>query len=225
MRSRPSCTPISTSTPPMRPGTCTARCDRTARPGRRRLGRAGTVPIGARGDAARRLDLVKHIKIRSRLLSDFHGRPIDLRAGVILPRGFARSPTADTRCGSTSAATARGTPTSDAMMADGSGFRRAWMADDAPPMILIHLDGAGPLGDPYQVDSANHGPYGAAVTGELIPYVEGELPRHRPGRSPRARRRLDRRLGRPGLAGLLPRVFQRRLGLLPRQRRFPQLRA
>ena len=58
------------------------------------------------------------------------------------------------------------------MMAEGSGFRRAWMAGDAPRMILIHLDGAGPLGDPYQVDSANHGPYGAAVTGELIPHVE-----------------------------------------------------
>jgi S-formylglutathione hydrolase FrmB len=39
-------------------------------------------------------------------------------------------------------------------------------------MILVHLDGAGPLGDPYQVDSANHGPYGAAVTRELLPYVE-----------------------------------------------------
>ena len=39
-------------------------------------------------------------------------------------------------------------------------------------MILVHLDGAGPLGDPYQIDSANHGPYGAAVTRELIPYVE-----------------------------------------------------
>ena len=37
-------------------------------------------------------ELVKHIKIRSRLLSDFHGRPIDLRAGVILPRDFARQP-------------------------------------------------------------------------------------------------------------------------------------
>ena len=41
-----------------------------------------------------------------------------------------------------------------------------------PAMILIHLDGAGPLGDPYQVDSANHGPYGAAVTRELIPMIE-----------------------------------------------------
>jgi hypothetical protein len=39
-------------------------------------------------------------------------------------------------------------------------------------MLLLHLDGAGPLGDPYQVNSANHGPYGDAVTQELIPYVE-----------------------------------------------------
>ena len=63
----------------------------------------------------------------------------------------------------------------DGMMSPGSGFHRAWMADDAPPMILIHLDGAGPLGDPYQVDSANHGPYGAAVTRELIPMIEDEF--------------------------------------------------
>ena len=39
-------------------------------------------------------------------------------------------------------------------------------------MILLHLDGAGPFGDPYQVNSANNGPYGDAVTQELIPYVE-----------------------------------------------------
>ena len=31
---------------------------------------------------------VKYVKIRSQLLSKFHGRPMDLRAGVILPRGF-----------------------------------------------------------------------------------------------------------------------------------------
>ncbi|MFO0888788.1 MAG: alpha/beta hydrolase-fold protein [Isosphaeraceae bacterium] len=28
------------------------------------------------------------------------------------------------------------------------------------------------MGDPYQVNSANHGPYGDAITRELIPYVE-----------------------------------------------------
>jgi S-formylglutathione hydrolase FrmB len=61
------------------------------------------------------------------------------------------------------------------MMNPESGFYRAWMADDAPRMILIHLDGAGPLGDPYQGDSANHGPYGAAVTRELIPMLEDKF--------------------------------------------------
>ena len=37
-------------------------------------------------------ELVRYVKIRSRLLSAFHGRPIFLRAGVILPRDFAREP-------------------------------------------------------------------------------------------------------------------------------------
>ena len=60
-------------------------------------------------------------------------------------------------------------------MLPGSSFRTAWMAEDAPRMLLIHLDGAGPYGDPYQVNSANNGPYGDAVTGELIPYVEREF--------------------------------------------------
>jgi hypothetical protein len=117
-------------------------------------------------------ELVKHIKIRSRLLSEFHGRPIDLRAGVILPRDHERQP--DRRYPVRVHIGGYGDRYTDVdlMMSDGVRFRRAWMADDAPPMILIHLDGAGPLGDPYQVDSANHGPYGAAVTTELIPHVE-----------------------------------------------------
>jgi hypothetical protein len=39
-------------------------------------------------------------------------------------------------------------------------------------MLLLHLDGDGPFGDPYQVNSDNNGPYGDAITQELIPYVE-----------------------------------------------------
>ncbi len=116
--------------------------------------------------------LVKYLKIRSQLLSDFHGRAIYLRAGVILPREFAQHP--DRRYPvrvHVGGYAARFTDVG-AMMAAGSEFHQAWMAEGAPPMILIHLDGAGPLGDPYQVDSANHGPYGAAITRELIPYIE-----------------------------------------------------
>src|SRR5439155_10805320 len=37
-------------------------------------------------------DYVKFVKIRSNLLTRFHGRPISLRAGVILPRGFDSEP-------------------------------------------------------------------------------------------------------------------------------------
>jgi hypothetical protein len=117
-------------------------------------------------------DLVRYIKIRSERLSAFHGRPIDLRAGVILPRDYDREPgrryPLRVHIGGYGARfTAVG-----GRMTEGAEFRRVWMADDTPRMIFLQLDGAGPLGDPYQVNSANHGPYGDAVTRELIPHVE-----------------------------------------------------
>ncbi len=117
-------------------------------------------------------ELVRYIKIRSRKLTEFHGRPIDLRAGVILPRDHAREP--DRRYPLRVHIGGYGARFMNVgrMMEPTSAFRRAWTAADAPRMILVHLDGAGPLGDPYQIDSANHGPYGAAVTEELIPYIE-----------------------------------------------------
>ncbi|MFO0957440.1 MAG: alpha/beta hydrolase-fold protein [Isosphaeraceae bacterium] len=105
---------------------------------------------------------VKFLKLESKLLSDFHGRPIFLRAAVILPEGFDRD--AD-----------RKYPLRVHIGGFGSRYfyadRRPPRADD-PKFLTLMLDGAGPLGDPYQVNSANHGPYGDAITQELIPYVE-----------------------------------------------------
>jgi enterochelin esterase-like enzyme len=60
-------------------------------------------------------------------------------------------------------------------MGEKSPFRKDWLADDTPRMVLLELDGAGPYGDPYQVNSANNGPYGDAVTQELIPTVEKQF--------------------------------------------------
>jgi hypothetical protein len=57
-------------------------------------------------------------------------------------------------------------------MISGGEFKTAWESADSPRMILLHLDGDGPFGDPYQINSANNGPYGDAITQELIPYVE-----------------------------------------------------
>jgi hypothetical protein len=117
-------------------------------------------------------EFVKYVRIRSELLSRHHGRPIFLRAGVIVPRGYEqerqrRYPLRVHIGGFGS----RFTEVSSMMSAE-SAFRRTWLANDTPPMVLLHLDGAGPFGDPYQVNSANNGPFGDAIVGELIPEVE-----------------------------------------------------
>jgi Putative esterase len=117
-------------------------------------------------------EYVKYVKLRSELLSRFHGRPIYLRAGVILPRDFDKDK--DRRYPLRVRIGGFGTRFTrvDDMMGRFASFRESWLADAAPRMVLLHLDGAGPLGDPYQVNSANNGPFGDAITQELIPHVE-----------------------------------------------------
>jgi hypothetical protein len=79
-------------------------------------------------------ELVKYLKLRSKILSDFHGRPIYLRAGVILPRDFAREPTRRYPLrvhigGYGGRFTGVGH-----RMASGTDFHRIWMANDGWPM-------------------------------------------------------------------------------------------
>jgi S-formylglutathione hydrolase FrmB len=120
-------------------------------------------------------DQIKYIRIQSRLLSEFHQRPIFLRASVLLPRDYSppSSPAGkryplwvrigglDTRYTALSRAL---TPRSE--------FRHVWLDERTPRFLCLQLDGAGPYGDPYYVDSENNGPFGAALTQELIPEVE-----------------------------------------------------
>ncbi len=115
---------------------------------------------------------VRFIRLRSELLSKFHGRPMYLRAGLVLPRDFEHE--ADRRYPLRVHIGGYGTRYTavQGLMQKDSDFRKVWLADETPRMLLLHLDGAGPYGDPYQVNSANNGPYGDAVTQELIPYVE-----------------------------------------------------
>ncbi len=115
---------------------------------------------------------VKFVKIQSKLLSEFYGRPIFLRAGVVLPRDYAREPSRRyplwVRIGGLNA---RYTSV-QGLMGKQSEFRKTWLADDTPRLILLQLDGAGPNGDPYYVNSANNGPFGDALIRELIPHIE-----------------------------------------------------
>ncbi len=127
---------------------------------------------------------IKFVKLQSKLLSQFHGRTMFLRAGVILPRDYDREPSRRyplwVRIGGLNA---RYTTISQ-LMAKDSEFRKTWRREDTPRLICVELDGAGPYGDPYQINSANNGPYGDAITQELIPHIEA---RFRAIGQPRAR--------------------------------------
>ena len=102
---------------------------------------------------------VKFHAVPSKLLSDFHGRPMVYRVGVALPPKFGQEP--DKKY---------------ALVVHIGGFGSRYTAaarlqpDDR--FVQLFLDGAGPFGDPYQVNSANNGPYGDALTTEVIPFVE-----------------------------------------------------
>ncbi|MCE9564856.1 MAG: esterase [Planctomycetes bacterium] len=101
----------------------------------------------------------KYLSIPSKLLSDFHGRPMVYRVGVVLPENFAKD--ANKKYG---------------LIVDIGGFgtryTHAAEIESDSRFVQIVPDGAGPYGDPYQVDSANNGPYGAALTTEVIPHIE-----------------------------------------------------
>jgi len=100
----------------------------------------------------------KYLSIPSKLLSDFHGRPVSYRVGVVLPKEFDKE------------------EKKYALLVDIGGFGTrhtdAAKVESDSRFIQIVPDGAGPLGDPYQVNSANNGPFGDAFTQEVIPFIE-----------------------------------------------------
>ena len=131
--------------------------------------KGGVVPLHltkqvSADELPKELENVKWVKLKSELLSKFHGRPMYLRAGVVLPTGFDKD-------------RERHFPLRVHIGGYGTRYTSAKhfaapTDPDVPRFVLLHLDGAGPYGDPYQVNSANNGPYGDAVLQELIPHVE-----------------------------------------------------
>ena len=136
---------------------------------------------------------VKRVKIRSRLLSEFWGRPIDIGATVLLPRDYdahpnARYPTVyqqghfDLRAPfrfqtepvkeSTAARTAR----MKRGVENGYEFQESWRSSGFPRMFAVTFQHPTPyFDDSYAVNSANNGPYADALLTELIPYLEEQF--------------------------------------------------
>lgn len=142
---------------------------------------------------------IKHIKIKSEKLSEFWGRDMYLGAHILLPKGFEEHPEAKyplmvfhghfpSNFGGF-----RTTPPdpnlkpeySERFKVDGYNiiqqqeaydFYKRWNEPDFPRFLIIEIQHPTPYyDDSYAVNSASQGPYGDAITYELIPYIEKQF--------------------------------------------------
>ena len=139
---------------------------------------------------------IKHVKIQSKLLTEFWGRPMHLGAVVLLPHGFDEHPAAcyplivNHGHFPTTFGGFRETPPDPDLepqysarfrlegynriqQAHAYEFYQEWTGPDFPRFVIIKVQHANPFyDDSYAVNSANLGPYGDAIMHELVPYVE-----------------------------------------------------
>jgi S-formylglutathione hydrolase FrmB len=111
-------------------------------------------------------DTVKFVEVESKLLTKFHGKPMRLRAGVVLPPSFAKDP--KRKYPVVYEVTGFG---GNHFAAFNAANRKAW--DVAGTEVLwVVLDANCRLGHHVFADSANNGPVGTALVEELIPQLE-----------------------------------------------------
>lgn len=142
---------------------------------------------------------IRHIRIRSEKLSEFWGRDMYLGAHILLPKGFEQHPEARYPLmvyhGHFPADFGgfRTSPPDPNMEPDYSerfnltgynilqqqeayDFYLRWNEPDFPRFLIIEIQHPTPYyDDSYAVNSASQGPYGDAITHELIPYIEKEF--------------------------------------------------
>lgn len=134
-------------------------------------------------------EYVKNFEIVSERVSEFWGTEMRIGARVLLPRGWAvdrdrRYPVV-IQHGHFSTSPPGGfltpeevadpdAPTSREQ--DGLALYDAWTSDDFPRFLLVTIQHPTPYyDDSYAVNSANQGPYGDAITYELLPALEEEF--------------------------------------------------
>jgi hypothetical protein len=139
---------------------------------------------------------IKHVKIQSKRLTEFWGRPMHIGAHVLLPEGFDEHPNARYPLAifhghfPANIGNFREAPPEPNLKPDYSErfklegynrivqehahqFYKEWTGPNFPRMLMIEIQHANPYyDDSYAVNSANLGPYGDAITYELIPYIE-----------------------------------------------------
>ena len=142
---------------------------------------------------------IKHIKIKSDLLSEYWGRDMYLGAHILLPKGFEEHPEAKYPLMvfhghfPSDFGGFRTTPPDPELKPDYSerfgiegyniiqqqeayDFYKRWTDPDYPRFLIIEIQHPTPYyDDSYAVNSASQGPYGDAITYELIPHIEKEF--------------------------------------------------
>jgi hypothetical protein len=118
---------------------------------------------------------LKHIRIRSRLLTEFWGRPMFIGANVLLPKGYDEHPDVRYPVHYIQGHFPRGNVARFREDPNNAAFK-LWNADNAPRFIQVTFEHACPYyDDSYGVNSENVGPYGDAIVIELIPYLESNF--------------------------------------------------
>jgi len=113
--------------------------------------------------------LSRVVDFKSEVLSKWWDKPMHLKASVLLPYQYDSNKIYPIRY---NVAGYGGRYTRINRLLDNKEFMNWWDTDKAPQIITVFLDGEGPFGDSYQMDSDNSGPYGKALIDELIPHIE-----------------------------------------------------
>ena len=140
---------------------------------------------------------IRHIKIQSKLLTEFWGKPMFLGAHILLPEGFDQHTEAkyplmlnhghfpsDFGGFSTEPPPANMDTTDYSERfkiygykkieaQEAYNFYKQWTSKDFPRFLVVEIQHANPYyDDSYAVNSANIGPYGDAIMKELLPEIE-----------------------------------------------------
>ncbi|MEM8900845.1 MAG: alpha/beta hydrolase-fold protein, partial [Bacteroidota bacterium] len=139
---------------------------------------------------------IKHVKIKSDLLSEFWGRDMYLGAHILLPEGFDEHPNvkyplaimhghfpydfggwrtepADTSVPCEFSERFGLDCYNHIQEQEAYDFYKLWTGPNFPRVLAIKIQHANPYyDDSYAVNSENLGPYGDAIMQELVPYIE-----------------------------------------------------
>ncbi len=143
---------------------------------------------------------IRHIKIQSKLLSEFWGKPMYLGAHVLVPEGFDEHPEArfplmiyhghfpsdfggfsteppDPNMDTTDYSARFGIYGYNKFQKqEAYNFYKQWSSKDFPRFLVVEIQHPTPYyDDSYAVNSANMGPYGDAIMKELVPEIESQF--------------------------------------------------